>query len=108
MARRASKPPHTIWVPAPILLLGQMAAEQLRIPLSSVTVELGDSNLPPAPVAGGSNTTASACSAVMKACEAIRSRLSASAPTSDSRSPGDKSTVGSNTGVGQPSLQESF
>jgi xanthine dehydrogenase YagR molybdenum-binding subunit len=56
-------------------VIGQMAAESLGIPLSSVTVELGDSELPPAPVAGGSNTTASACSAVMKACRSIRTRL---------------------------------
>src|SRR6266446_2982659 len=56
-------------------VIGQMAAESLGIPLASVTVELGDSDLPPAPVAGGSNTTASACSAVMKACEAIRAKL---------------------------------
>ena len=56
-------------------VIGQMAAEQLGVPLSSVTVELGDTSLPPAPVAGGSNTTASACSAVMKACEAIRRKL---------------------------------
>ena len=41
------------------------------------TVELGDSALPPAPVAGGSNTTASVCNAVMKACDAIRDRLAA-------------------------------
>jgi CO/xanthine dehydrogenase Mo-binding subunit len=33
-------------------VIGQIAAEQLGIPLSSVSVELGDSNLPPAPVAG--------------------------------------------------------
>src|SRR5262245_34973243 len=56
-------------------VIGQMAAERLGVPLSSVTVELGDTNLPPAPVAGGSNTTASACSAVMKACDAIRRKL---------------------------------
>jgi xanthine dehydrogenase YagR molybdenum-binding subunit len=56
-------------------VLGQMAAERLGVPLSSVTVEVGDSNLPPAPVAGGSNTTASTCNAVMKACDAIRDRL---------------------------------
>jgi xanthine dehydrogenase YagR molybdenum-binding subunit len=84
-------------------VIGQIAAEQLGIPLSSVTVELGDSNLPPAPVAGGSNTTASACSAVLKACQAIRAKLSA-----DGQSSGDRSTVGSNTGVRQPSLEESF
>ena len=53
-------------------VLGQMAAEQLGVDLSSVTVEVGDSQLPPAPVAGGSNTTASTCNAVLKACEAIR------------------------------------
>lgn len=89
-------------------VIGQIAAEQLGIPLSSISVELGDSNLPPAPVAGGSNTTASACSAVMKACEAIRSKLSPSAPASDGRSASDGSTVGSDTGVRHPSLEESF
>jgi xanthine dehydrogenase YagR molybdenum-binding subunit len=85
-------------------VIGQIAAEQLGIPLSSVSVELGDSNLPPAPVAGGSNTTASACSAVMKACEAIHSRLSSSVSTPA----GDKSTVGSSAGVRQLDLEASF
>ena len=89
-------------------VIGQIAAEELGVPLSSVSVELGDSNLPPAPVAGGSNTTASACSAVSKACETIRAKLSASVPTSDGRPSGDKSTVGSSAGERQPSLEESF
>jgi xanthine dehydrogenase YagR molybdenum-binding subunit len=89
-------------------VIGQIAAEELGIPLSSVSVELGDSNLPPAPVAGGSNTTASACSAVLKACEAIRARFSASVPTSDSKPSEDKSTVGSSAGARQPSLEENF
>ena len=89
-------------------VIGQIAAEELGIPLSSVSVELGDSNLPPAPVAGGSNTTASACSAVMKACEAIRSKLSSSRPASDGRSAKDKSTIGSSAGARQPNLEESF
>jgi xanthine dehydrogenase YagR molybdenum-binding subunit len=56
-------------------VLGQFASEQLGVELSSVNVEVGDSRLPPAPVAGGSNTTASSCSALLKACEAIRARL---------------------------------
>ncbi len=56
-------------------VLAQLAAERLGVPLSSVTVEVGDSNLPPAPVAGGSNTTASTASAVLKACDAIRAKL---------------------------------
>jgi xanthine dehydrogenase YagR molybdenum-binding subunit len=57
-------------------VVAQAAAERLGIPLSAVDIEMGDSDLPPAPVAGGSNTTASACSAVTKACDAIRRRLS--------------------------------
>src|SRR5262249_29001142 len=64
-------------------VIGQMAAEQLGVPLTSVTVELGDSNLPPAPVAGGSNTTASVCSVVLKACETIRAKLFRAATTAN-------------------------
>jgi xanthine dehydrogenase YagR molybdenum-binding subunit len=60
-------------------VIGQMAAERLGVPLRSVTVELGDSRLPAGPVAGGSNTTASSCSAVMKACNAMRRKLFRSA-----------------------------
>jgi xanthine dehydrogenase YagR molybdenum-binding subunit len=54
---------------------GQMAAECLGVEPTKVSVEMGDSALPPAPVSGGSNSTASVCSAVMKACDAIRNRL---------------------------------
>jgi xanthine dehydrogenase YagR molybdenum-binding subunit len=64
-------------------VLGQLAAERLGVPLSSVTVEVGDSMLPPAPVAGGSNTTASTSSAVLKACDAIRQKLFHSAVTAN-------------------------
>lgn len=64
-------------------VLGQMAAERLGVELSSVTVEVGDSSLPPAPVAGGSNTTASACNAVMKTCDAIRAKLFHAAVTAN-------------------------
>jgi xanthine dehydrogenase YagR molybdenum-binding subunit len=54
---------------------GQMAAEQLGVDLSNVTVEMGDTDLPAAPTSGGSNSTASVCSAVLNACEKIRARL---------------------------------
>src|SRR5262245_39414701 len=69
-------------------VLAQLAAERLGVPVSQVTVEVGDSNLPPAPVAGGSNTSASTCSAVLKACDAIRDKLfgSASAANDDATS----------------------
>lgn len=56
-------------------ILAQIAAERLGVNLASVTVEVGDSRLPPAPVAGGSNTTASCSSTVMKTCDAIRAKL---------------------------------
>ena len=64
-------------------VIGQMAAERLGVPLASVKVELGDSSLPPAPVAGGSNTTASVCSVVLKACDAIRDKLFRAATTAN-------------------------
>jgi xanthine dehydrogenase YagR molybdenum-binding subunit len=54
---------------------GQIAAEQLGVDLANVTVEMGDTSLPAAPVSGGSNSTASVCSAVLLACEKIRARL---------------------------------
>jgi xanthine dehydrogenase YagR molybdenum-binding subunit len=56
-------------------VVGQMAAERLGVPLAAVQVEVGDSNLPPVPVAGGSNQTASCCSVVMKACDAVMAKL---------------------------------
>src|SRR5205085_197424 len=56
-------------------VIGQMAAERLGITLDAVKVELGDTELPPGPVAGGSVTTASVCSAVMKACDAGSVRI---------------------------------
>ena len=56
-------------------VIAQMAAERLGIPVSAVNVETGDTTLPPSPVAGGSNQTASCCSVVMKACDAINRKL---------------------------------
>jgi xanthine dehydrogenase YagR molybdenum-binding subunit len=54
---------------------GQLAAERLGVDLDAVKVETGDTALPPAPVSGGSNSTASVGSAVLKACDAIRDKL---------------------------------
>jgi xanthine dehydrogenase YagR molybdenum-binding subunit len=64
-------------------VIAQIAADHLGSPLAAATVELGDADLPPAPVAGGSNTTASVCSAVLKACNAIRERLFRAAVTAN-------------------------
>jgi xanthine dehydrogenase YagR molybdenum-binding subunit len=56
-------------------VIGQAAAEKLGVPVEKVSVLIGDSDLPPAPVAGGSNSTASTCSAVLMVCDQIRQRL---------------------------------
>ncbi|HZD88707.1 MAG TPA: xanthine dehydrogenase family protein molybdopterin-binding subunit, partial [Pseudolabrys sp.] len=56
-------------------VIAQIAAERLGVKLSAVEVQLGDTNLPPATVAGGSNTTATVCSAVAQACDAILDKL---------------------------------
>ncbi len=67
-------------------VIGQIAAEALGVPLAKVTVELGDTELPPAPVAGGSRTTASTCSAVLRACEAISGKLFGNGAAADNGS----------------------
>jgi len=56
-------------------VIGQQAAEWLGQPLDKVHVDLGDSDLPPGPVAGGSVTTASVCSAVIQGCAVIQNKL---------------------------------
>jgi xanthine dehydrogenase YagR molybdenum-binding subunit len=48
-----------------------IVADKLGIEPTNVKVEIGDSDLPPAPVAGGSNSTASVGNAVAKACAEI-------------------------------------
>jgi xanthine dehydrogenase YagR molybdenum-binding subunit len=53
----------------------QTASEGLGIPVEKVSVALGDTDLPPAPVAGGSISTASVCTVIAQACDAIRMRL---------------------------------
>lgn len=55
------------------------AARGLGIRLEDVTVALGDSDLPPVPVAGGSNNAASTVHVVLKACEMVRQRLATAA-----------------------------
>ncbi|HEX4519109.1 MAG TPA: xanthine dehydrogenase family protein molybdopterin-binding subunit [Gaiellaceae bacterium] len=52
-------------------VLTEIAAETLGLPATAVRVELGDTALPPAPLAGGSMGTASWGSAVVKACRKL-------------------------------------
>ncbi len=53
----------------------QVAADALGVPPASVRAELGDSDLPPAPVSGGSMTTASVMPAVKAAAENLLNKL---------------------------------
>jgi xanthine dehydrogenase YagR molybdenum-binding subunit len=74
-------------------VIGQMAAELLGAAMSNVKVELGDSRLPPGPVAGGSVTTASSCSAVKLACDAILRRLTGQTDVAAMKVEGDAITA---------------
>jgi xanthine dehydrogenase YagR molybdenum-binding subunit len=56
-------------------VMAQVAAETLSIKPEQVSVAMGDTQLPPGPVSGGSVTTASACSAVKLACQQVLARL---------------------------------
>jgi xanthine dehydrogenase YagR molybdenum-binding subunit len=56
-------------------VMSQVAADTLGIPMSRVRFELGDSNLPQAPVSGGSTTAASVAPAVLRACQALNDKL---------------------------------
>jgi xanthine dehydrogenase YagR molybdenum-binding subunit len=53
----------------------QVASETLGIPVGRIGSTLGDSLLPPAPVSGGSMTTASVLPAVKKACQQALAKL---------------------------------
>lgn len=56
-------------------VLAQVAADALGVPLERVRTEVGNSDLPPAPLAGGSSGTASWGWAVHEACTELAERL---------------------------------
>ncbi len=53
----------------------QVVSDALGIPVERIQSTLGDSMLPPAPVSGGSMTTASVLPAIRKACEQALTKL---------------------------------
>jgi xanthine dehydrogenase YagR molybdenum-binding subunit len=61
--------------PGTYTAMTQLAADALGLPIERVHVELGDTDMPKAPVHGGSITLVSVGNAVVAACEALRSRL---------------------------------
>lgn len=56
-------------------VMTQVASDTLGMPLHKIRFELGDSNLPPAPVSGGSMTVASVAPTVQAACAALVERI---------------------------------
>ncbi len=56
-------------------ILAQMAADTLGLPIENISIKLGDSTLPQAPVEGGSWMAASASHAVAATAEEIRKEL---------------------------------
>jgi xanthine dehydrogenase YagR molybdenum-binding subunit len=60
-------------------VLAQTAADALGVPVDRIDVKIGDSSLPPAPLAGGSQTTASIHPAALDACVLLRKELTAMA-----------------------------
>jgi xanthine dehydrogenase YagR molybdenum-binding subunit len=56
-------------------IMAQVAADMLGLPLDNVSVRLGDSTLPQAPVEGGSWTAASVSHAIVRTAEDVRKEL---------------------------------
>jgi xanthine dehydrogenase YagR molybdenum-binding subunit len=56
-------------------VLAQQVADRLGLPLAAVDIEIGDSALPAAPIAGGSGQTVSIAGAVLAAAEKLPAEL---------------------------------
>jgi xanthine dehydrogenase YagR molybdenum-binding subunit len=61
--------------PGTYTAMTQVAADTLGLPIEQVHFDLGDTDMPQAPVHGGSITMSSVGSAVAVACEALRGKL---------------------------------
>jgi xanthine dehydrogenase YagR molybdenum-binding subunit len=61
--------------PGTYTAMTQLAADALGLPIERVQFELGDTDMPKAPVHGGSITLASVGNAVVSACQALRRKL---------------------------------
>jgi xanthine dehydrogenase YagR molybdenum-binding subunit len=66
-------------------VMTQIAADTLGIPVDRITAKLGDSDLPAAPVQGGSWVAASAGAAVQLACQGVARKLLGAADKLDGR-----------------------
>lgn len=62
-------------------VLAQIAAEELKVPLDRIEVQLGDTGLPPGPLSGGSMVTGSVIPAVQQAAQMAASLVLSAAAT---------------------------
>jgi xanthine dehydrogenase YagR molybdenum-binding subunit len=69
--------------PGTYTAMTQLAAETLNLPIERVHFELGDTDMPRAPVHGGSITLVSVGNAVVAACETLRGKLQALGETGE-------------------------
>ena len=53
----------------------ELASKTMGLPADKITLEIGDSSLPPGPTQGGSTTTSTLGSAVHEVCGALKSKL---------------------------------
>ena len=60
-------------------IMAQVAADVLDVPVDRITVQIGDSEFPPAPGSGGSRTAPSVSNAVQQTAAVLRDRLLAMA-----------------------------
>ena len=67
-------------------IIAQVAADRLGLPIDKVSVEIGDSDLPPAGLSAGSTHSASISNVVAKAADEARARIVAAA-IADPKSP---------------------
>ena len=56
-------------------VLAQTVSDALGVPVEKINVKIGDSSLPPSPLAGGSQTTASIHPAALEACKLLVKNL---------------------------------
>src|ERR1700687_4086597 len=74
-------------------ILALLASERLGLPIDKIEVVLGDTQLPPGPISGGSTVTASAVPAVMEAAgKAIDALLATAAKAPGSKFAGRKAS----------------
>jgi xanthine dehydrogenase YagR molybdenum-binding subunit len=66
-------------------VLALVVSQGLGVPVDRIDVRVGDSSLPPSPVAGGSNSTASLSNVVAKACADITAQIAAAAVAAGGR-----------------------